>query len=398
MATITPIMPEIDFGVDDLEDFEDRIAALYAEGHRVVPIRYTLGGIAWLVLGYDEVSAAFLDPHLPPGPAVARHAAPVMGRTILMMEGKEHRTNKALVQKAFQPSAIRNSITTLLAPIANEIVDNFGDMRKLDLVANYTHRYPFNIISRMLGIDVEDEARVMKMLDGLVSYPWHPEMALRARADMTAFLASVLHDRRQNPGDDLISQLAMAEQEGEKLTDEEIFSFLRLLYPAGAETTFLVMGSLMLEVLSDRTLYQRLIDQPQDRPAAIEEALRCFSPTTTQPRYVEDGITIAGVDIPAGSFILLGNLLANHDPSVYPEPKRFIIDRPNRRHLAFGLGVHVCLGIHLAREELRISLDVLLDRLPGLRIDPDARPARTGFAMRGVQALPVIFDDILPAA
>jgi cytochrome P450 len=225
---------------------------------------------------------------------------------------------------------------------------------------------------------------------------WDREQALRARADLDAYLMPILDRRRRDPGEDLISQLVTAEIEGRRLDEEEILSFLRLLYPAGAETTFLTMSALMLEILSDHALYDRLIAHPEDRAAAVEEALRKDAPATLLPRFAETAVTIGDVEIPAGSMILLGSGAANHDPDVFPDPERFSLDRGANAHATFGRGPHFCLGSHLAREELRISLTLLLERLPGLRLADDRPIQVTGTVVRGIHTLPVAFDALLP--
>lgn len=397
MGNTVPLMPEVNFGLDPLEDLYERMAQLHADGHRVAPVRY-IDGIAWLILRHDDLSDAFSDDErLPSAPGYERISMPSMGRTMQCMKGDEHRINRALVAAAFQPAAIRRLSGDLLAPLANGIIDGFRDRRELDLVAEYTHRYPFSVISHMLGIPVADEKRVMEWVYGVLRFPWEPKLALAARRDLDAYLQPILDKRRRSPGDDILSQLVAAEIEGHRLDDEEIYAFVRLLYPAGAETTFLAMGSMMLEILSDRALFDRLKAKPADRAAAVEEALRKHGSTALLPRFTENAVTIGGVDIPANSQLLYGICPAGHDPHAFPDPEIFSLDRGPNRHLAFGRGVHFCLGSHLAREELRVSLTLLLDRLPGLRRADGDDSRISGGVLRGVQRMMVAYDDVLPA-
>jgi cytochrome P450 len=389
-------MPEIDFGLDPLADLYDRLAALREAGHRVVPVRY-IGQAAWLVLRYDDETETFADEkRLPAAAAYERTGMPAMGRILMAMRGEQHRINRALAGGALLPGAIRRATEKLLVPVANGLIDQFGERRALDLVAAYTERYPFNIISRLLGVPIEDEARIVGWLGRLIRYQWDPEAALQARADFDAYLKPLLEERRRHPGEDMISQLVTAEIEARKLSEEEIPSFLRLLYPAGAETTFLTMSALVQEVLSDRALYARLLAHPEDRAAAIEEALRKHAPATMLPRFAENAVTIGGVEIPAGSMILVASGAANHDPAIFADPERFSLERGANPHATFGRGPHFCLGSHLAREELKISLSLLLERLPGLRLTADSPIAATGTVVRGIRTLPVAFDDVLP--
>ncbi len=396
MGNVAPVMPEVDFGADPLEDLYERIAALRALGRAVVPVRY-IGETAWLILGHADVTEIFADEkRLPAAAAYERTGMPAMGRILTAMRGEQHRVNRALAGGSLLPGAIRRATETLLVPLANALIDAFGERRELDLVEAYAKRYPFNVISRLLGIPTQDEARLDGWLTQIIRYQWNPEGALAARAALDAYLTPILAQRRRDPGDDLISQLVAAEAEGRRLDEEEILSFLRLLYPAGTGTTFMTMAALMREVLSDRTIYDRLMAHPQDRAAAVEEALRKEAPTTMLPRFAETAVTIGGIEIPAGSMILVCSGAANHDPAVFPEPERFSLDRGINAHATFGRGPHFCLGSHLARAELRISLGVLLERLPGLRLADDRPIPSTGTVVRGIKTLPVVFDDILP--
>jgi len=396
MQSVAPAMPEVDFGTDPLEDLYERIAVLRDQGHRVVPVRY-IGDVAWLVLRYPDVAEIFADEkRLPAAAAYERTGMPAMGRILMAMRGEQHRVNRALAGGSMLPGAIRRAAERLLVPLANALIDGFADRRSLDLVAAYTQRYPFNVISNLLGIPAADEARITGWLSQIIRLQWDRERALEARAALDAYLIPILDARRSDPGEDMISGLVTAEIEGRRLSEEEILSFLRLLYPAGAETTFLAMSALFYEVLADRALYDRLMARPEDRAAAVEEALRKHAPATLLPRFAESAVTVAGIEIPAGSMILVGAGAANHDPEIFPEPECFSLDRGTTQPATFGRGPHFCLGSHLAREELRISLSLLLDRLPGLRLATDEPVRITGTVVRGIRSLPVAFDAVLP--
>jgi cytochrome P450 len=397
---IVPVMPEVDFGVDPLEDFYERTAALRAEGRRVAPVRFN-GDIAWLILRHADLADAYSnEAGLPAPPAYVRHTVPIEGRTLLAMTGEEHRINRALFASAFQPSAIRRLVEKALVPIANGLIDAFDGQRQVDLAAAYARRYPFNVISHMLAIPISDEKQITDWVFAMLRYFWEPERSMAARDALDRYVLPIIAERRREPGDDIISRLTVAEVEGHRLTEEQILVFVRMLYPAGAETTFLAISSMMYEILADRALYERLLAQPEDRPAAVEEALRKEGPLAILPRFTEQAVTIGGVAIPANSWLLYGNGPAGHDPDEFAEPERFSLERGTNRHLSFGKGPHFCLGAHLAREELRVSLSLLLERLPGLRlVDPGGvELTGTGGILRGAYRLPVTFDTILPAA
>ncbi len=206
--------PEIDFGTDDVPDLEELMARLQAQGKRVVRIRY-IGQPAWLILRHKELYDAFMDSaHYPCSAAHLRHSSPVMGKSILCLDGDEHRIKRALVASAFLPSAVRGYTERLLRPIANSLIDGFAGRRELDLVAEYTRRLPVLVITGLLGVPNENERQLVEWIEGLFSYPWDPEFALKAKEEVTAFFLPIIHARRAEPREDLISLIAAAEFEG----------------------------------------------------------------------------------------------------------------------------------------------------------------------------------------
>ena len=390
------VLPEIDFGRDALPDLETRLAALIAAGERVVPVRY-LGGTAWLILRHEDVGRAFRDPRqFPAAAANLRYSLPVQGRTLLCMEGEEHRINRALVADAFQPRAVQALLGALLRPLAHELIDAFGARRELDLVAEYCHRYPLRVIARLLGIPAADEDQLFAWVRGLFDYPFNPQAALRARDEVNAFLLPLIHGRRRVPQADLISRLASAQVEGHSLGDEDILGFVKLLFPAGADTTYLTMGSMMNAVLGDAVLRERLLREPGLIADAVEESVRLYGAVGLLPRYTESGARVGGVDIPPDSWVLFGVRPAGRDAAQYAEPERFDLARHPQRLVTFGGMPHFCLGVHLAKAELATSLELLLARLPGLRLAQGPMP-QTSAVLRGVRHLPVVFDALLPA-
>ena len=391
-----PLMADVDFGVDPIEDFYERTAALQAAGKRVAPVRFN-GGIGWLILKYSDLARAYPDEeNLPAGPAYERHTVPIEGRTILAMTGEEHRIHRALVQGAFQPGAIRRLMDTALVPIANALIDKFSGRDHADIAAEFARVYPFSVISHMLSIPIEDEKDVIDWVFMMLRYFWQPEESLAARAKLDAYVRPIIAARRADPGEDIVSRLIQAEVEGHRLTEDQILTFVRVLYPAGAETTFLAISGMMFEILTNPPVLARLRAHPEERPAAIEESLRKAGPLAIMPRYTEKDVTIGGVDIPADSWLLYGNGPSGHDSEEFADPESFRIDRDSNRHLAFGKGPHHCLGATLARAEMRVALTLLLDRLPGLRLAEDVRLTGTGGILRGAYRLPVRFDRVLP--
>jgi cytochrome P450 len=395
-AGIEHAFPDIDFGLDELPDLHALLAQLQRGDQRVVPVRY-IGGTAWLLFRHEDVYRAYRDSeHFPSSASYTRIAMPTMGRTIQCMEGEEHRIKRALVSGAFLPAAVRSHSERLLRPLANRLIDGFAGRNELDLVEEYCHRYPLQVITGLLGIPADDEAQLIDWIHGLCQDPWDPDGALTARAALTEYLLPIVHARRTRPQDDVISQLCAATVEGQQLDDEDILAFVRLLFPAGADTTYLTLGSMLNAVLGDAAIRQRLLADPALIPAAVEESLRLFGTVCLLPRYTETGFTLDGVEIPPHSTVLFGTAPAGRDAAAYPDPQRFDIERQPRHLVTFGGGVHFCLGTHLARAELCISLELLLQRLPGLRLRDGMQPA-TGAVLRGVRRLPIVFDAVLPA-
>jgi len=391
-----PLMPNVDFGVDPIEDFYERTAALQAAAKRVVPVRFN-GGIGWLILKYSDLARAYSDEqNLPAAPAYERHTVPIEGRTILAMTGEEHRIHRALVQGAFQPGAIRRLMDKALVPIANALIDAFEGRGHADIAAEFARIYPFSVISQMLAIPIDDEKEVIDWVFMMLRYFWQPEDSLAARAKLDAYVRPIIRARRENPGEDIVSRLIHAEVEEHRLTEDQILTFVRVLYPAGAETTFLAITGMMFEILTNSPVLERLRARPEERPMAVEESLRKAGPLAIMPRYTEKEVTIGGIDIPANSWLLYGNGPSGHDADEFTDPESFLVDRQTNRHLAFGKGPHHCLGATLARAEMRVALSLLLDRLPGLRLAEDVKLTGTGGILRGAYRLPVSFDRVLP--
>lgn len=391
MASPVPLLPEIDFATAPLPDLHSVLRELRAKAGPVAPVRYH-GAPTWLIAGHAELTAAFADEeHIPSAAMYRLHAGPVMGKTIQCMEGREHLENRALVSWAFRPKVMASSVETLLAPVARELCDRMlgaaGEEAEVDLVEELAHLYPFTVICRMLGLPVDDERRLLGWVRGMLSFPWDPEGALAASKDFTAYLAPVVAERRARPGSDILSELASAQQGGRRLGDEEIYSFVRLLFPAGSDTTYKALGSLLARILQDDALRRLVIERPDLRPAIVEESLRLDPPVALLPRMCARDTCVGPVAIAAGTPLLFGIAAAGRDPAAYPDPDRFDVARPARRLLTFGHGVHFCLGSHLARREMEVAIGVLLERFPRMTLAEPDGVVFSGAVLRGPQRL-----------
>jgi cytochrome P450 len=351
-------------------------------------------GPGYVVTRFEDVRRACTDPATYSSHANANGIGLVMGRTILEMDGREHTRHRAIIAPAFVPKALRSDLPALIGAIVEELIDRFAGNGAAELVAEFTATIPIRVIAHVIGIPMEDYATFHHWGLDIIGFTDDPPRGYAAAQNLVEFLRPLLAARRAQPTDDLMSRLAHAEVDGERLTDEEIFSFLRLLLPAGAETTFRLIGNLLYALLDDPAALAAVRADRQQVDWAIEETLRWESPVQFAARETTTATTLGGVALPAGAQLLLALGSANRDESVFTAPARFDLGRRPTEHFAFGFGRHFCAGAHLARLEARIALNALLDRLPNLRFTPGADRAIVGLAFRSPTALPVQFDPV----
>lgn len=396
---MTMVVPEtLDTEVDViLEDLPD-VAGTIAEFRAQKPAMWgrAFGAPTLLLLSHELVHAAFMaEDTFPSAAFYGNVVTDVLGRNLQCMQGDEHRINRALVSPAFRQRLMPGLVEPLLEPVAHELIDRFEPRGEADLVADFTSRYPFLIITRLLGLPRHTEEEVRRWGITMLDIQKNYDGALQASREFMAFVDPILQQRRNDPGDDLLSTLATTEVEGQRLTDEEIFNFLRLLFPAGADTTYLGLGSTIFHLLTNPEQLDVVLGNPAEECRwAGEEALRLDPPTSWIPRVNPQEITWHGIDIPAGAPMMFGIMAANRDPAVYDDPDRFDVKRRPNMVMTFGYGVHFCLGAHLARTELQVALQVILDRLPNLRFATTDGVRITGtihHLLRGPNRLPVAF-------
>ncbi len=280
-----------------------------------------------------------------------------------------------------------------MRPIVNAYVDHFAARGEADLVRELTFPFPVHVVAAMIGLPESDHPAFHRLAVELISIGIDFDGAIRAARELRALFAPVVAARREQAQDDLISVLANAELEGSRLSDEEIYSFLCLLAPAGAETTYRSSSNLLCGLLANPDQLDACAATEASIPQAIEEGLRWEPPLLSIMRTATRDAELAGVPIPAGAPVAVNLGAANRDPSRWDDPERFDLFRAQKPHIAFAVGPHVCLGMHLARMETRILLDVLFERLPNLRIDPEATDGGiTGLIFRSPKELRVRFD------
>jgi len=319
--------------------------------------------------------------------------AEVMGKTIIQMGGEEHRRQRALISSAFRHKALARWEHELVRAVVDELIDGFADSGRAELVRALTFDFPVQVIARILGLPRTDYPSFQRWSIELISGIVNWDRAQAAARALDGYFGEVVADRRRSPSDDLISDLTVAEVDGHRLADAEIFAFLRLLLPAGIETTYRSSGNLLYALLTHPDQLAKAVADRSLVAQAIEEGLRWEPPILFLLRNAVRDREVCGVAIPAGAIVSVCVGAANRDEAYYEEPERFDVCRTPRQHVTFGWGPHMCIGMHLARMETAVAINALFDRLPGIRLDPDVDPPFVqGTAFRSPPALHVRFD------
>jgi pulcherriminic acid synthase len=362
---------------------------------------------SYIISRYEDVSRAFRDQVF----TTANYdwqLEPVHGKTILQLSGREHSLRRALVAPAFRGSELQEKFLPVIERNAAELIDGFRAAGRADLVADFATHFPVNVIVDMLGLDRAEHERFHRWYTSIIAFLGNlsqdPEVTadgLRTQREFAAYMIPIIQDRRAHPGDDLLSRLGQAEIDGVRMSDEDIKAFCSLLLAAGGETTDKAIASVFANLLQHP---DQLTAVRADRSLigpALAETLRYSPPVHMIMRQPAADVTLSGGTIPAGSTVTCLIGAANRDGSRYADADRFDIfrtdlDTPNAfsaaaNHLAFALGRHFCVGALLARTEVDVGLDRLLDAMPDVRLDPSFRPAEQGVFTRGPAALPVVF-------
>ncbi len=325
----------------------------------------------------------------------------LLSHHMLNLDEPDHTRLRTLVNQAFTARMVER-LEARVQAIADELLDRVAGRGAMDLIEGVAFPLPITVIAELLGIPARDRNRFRTWSSALMTPTADAARTARKLAksrplmeDFIAYLSAVFDARRRTPGDDLITSLLQAEEAGDVLSEEELYAMVLLLVVVGHETSVNLIGNGMLALLRHPEQMQRLRADPSLLPGAVEEMLRYDCPVERAPmRYAAEDVTLGGVTIRRGDAVSVVLGAANRDPGQFLEPDRFDIGRSPNRHLAFGLGVHYCLGAPLARLEGRIAVGALLQRLPSLRLAVDERELRwrSHPIMRGLQHLPVVWD------
>ncbi|MFG2268796.1 cytochrome P450 [Streptomyces chartreusis] len=392
---------------------------LYEELRRT-PVHHEGGDGPYVISTYYEIRSLLHDPRissdarnlasqaddpLPEAPQGEGALPP----GFLKLDPPEHDRLRRMTNRPFGPPHSPRRVDGMrpeLHDIVTGLIDGIGDPGRIDLVEQFSYPFPVTVICRLLGVPREDEARFHVWADTLAaSLDPDPDAdsaerdkgAHDARMQLGMYLAGLIEERRRNPGDDMLSQLATAEGEDGPMTTMELLSTAALLLIAGHETTVNLITNGMLTLLRHPDVLERLRTEPRLAVPLVEELLRFEPPVQLVPqRTTLADIEVRGVTIPKGAALWLVLASGNRDPKRFTDPDRFDPDRPDIQHLGLGSGIHSCFGAPLARLETQLALSELARRLENPRLLQDPPPYRQNAVLRGPRQLHIACDGIRP--
>ncbi len=373
----------------------------YARMRTAEPVAYDPARQTWNVFRYEDVLRVLSDhttfsSQLRRGPVQAASPDQPLATSLINTDPPRHRQLRTLVTQAFTPRGVE-ALAPRLTAIVQELLDTVAPTGRMDIIHDLGYPLPVIVIAELLGVPSADRERFKHWSDAIVATP--PAGAPggsahgAAQREMGTYFIQMIEQRRRDPGDDLISGLLKAQIDGEHLSVQELLGFCALLLVAGNETTTNLIGNALLCFTDHPGSWERLRADRALLPSAIEEVLRYRSPVQSMFRVAALDTVIGVQHVPAGSFMVSWIGSGNHDEAQFPQPDVFKLDRQPNRHLAFGQGVHFCLGAPLARLEAKIALDLLLDRFKTIKRVPGAElVALPSSIVYGVESLPVTFE------
>lgn len=345
----------------------------------------------YAAMSFDAVNTVFRDGKMFNSAMYDATIGLFIGPTILAMGGTTHREHRNLVSAAFKSRSLIRWEPEIVRPIVNQLIDEFIGNGEADLVKDFTFEFPTRVIAKLLGLPEDDLPMFRQWAVDLISYTVKYKQAFESSAALKDYFLDQMAKRKSHPTEDIIGDLVTAEIDGERLTDEAIYSFLRLLLPAGLETTYRSSGNLIYLLLSHREQFEAVRDDHELIAPAIEEGLRFETPLTTVQRFSTEDTELGGVEIPANSVIDVCMGSANRDETRWENAEEFDILRKRTPHITFAAGEHTCLGLHLARLETRVAMECILERLGDLTLLDDGDPHIHGQPFRSPTVLPVRF-------
>ncbi|MGA2124842.1 MAG: cytochrome P450 [Xanthobacteraceae bacterium] len=366
---------------------------IWEELRRTCPVAHTerFQGV-YFPARYEDVRAIAYDTeHFSSRRIIVREQPPPrLPSPPITSDPPEHRPAKTVLLPAFTPDAIKRH-EPRAREICRELIGRFAGQRGCDGAVDFAQEIPVRVIAHMLGIPETEGARFRKWIYEILELGITDISAVqRAAGEMNAYFADVIAQRRAAPRDDLVSYLIGATIEGEPLAESHILGTLRLLLIAGIDTTWSAIGSCLWHLARNPEDRRRLAAEPALIPSAVEEFLRAYAPVTMAREVVKD-TEIGGCSFKEGQMVLLSFPSANRDPAMFTDADRIVIDRTMNRHIAFGVGIHRCIGSNLARMEIAVALGEWLARIPEFSLDPSVPMKWSEGTVRGPRLLPILF-------
>ena len=384
---------------------------VYRELRKEAPVSWSPMLQVWVLTRYDDVLEALKD-HRRFSSERTRAVNPIVQQmeryrmssgplgttpTMLSIDPPDHTRMRSLVSKAFTPKQVER-VRPHMQEIAEELLDALPEPGRMDVVADFAVPFPIIVIAEMLGIPASDRARFKAWSSDVaatLSGPFLPQDVLdrsvRSSNELADYFRGQIALRRAGPRDDLLSALCAVEEQGDLLSEDELIATCILLLIAGNETTTNLIGSGMLTLLQHPDERRKLQGDLSLLPSAVEEMLRYEPPAQMTSRVVAEEMELRGQRFEPGQVVLTALAAANRDPEVFPDPDRFDVTRQPNRHLAFGHGIHYCLGAPLAVVEARIAFEALLRRMPEPEAAFEAPEWGPSFVLRGLKSLPVVY-------
>ncbi|QWG33820.1 cytochrome P450 [Bacillus mycoides] len=390
--------------------FKEDAYEIYKESRKVQPILFVNKveiGTEWLITRYEDALPLLKDNRLKKDPNnvfskdtmnmfLSVDNSDHLTTHMLNSDPPNHSRLRSLVQKAFTPKMI-SQLDGRIQRVADDLINEIERKGTLNLVDDYSFPLPIIVISEMLGIPKEDQAKFRIWSHAVIASPETPEEIKETEKQLSEFityLQYIVDVKRKNPKEDLVSALILAENEGHKLSARELYSMIMLLIVAGHETTVNLITNTVLALLENPKQLQLLKDNSKLIDSAIEEGLRYYSPVeVTTARWAAEPFQIHEQTIQKGDMVIIALASANRDETVFENPEVFDITRENNRHIAFGHGIHFCLGAPLARLEAKIAITTMFKRMPELQIKGDREDIKWqgNYLMRSLEELPLTF-------
>lgn len=384
---------------------------LYRQLREQDPVHWSEVVDAWVLTRYDDVVAVLKDPRfsadrrraqnrLTEQAAAMIEEAGAVGRanTMLTADPPEHTRLRLLVSRAFLPHAVE-PLRQHIQQIADELLDAVQDTGRMDIIQDFAYPLPVIVIAELMGVPPEHRAQFRRWSDDVVAALGGPlgppelrERGMRSVRELEEYFRGVIAERRRKPKEDLVSVLVAAEEQGDVLSEEQLLATCMVMLIAGNETTRNLIGNGMLALLHDRDQLEKLWNDPSLVESAVEELLRYAGPVQTTARVATEDVQIGGEPIKEGQLVFTVVAAANRDPAHFPDPDKLDITRENNHHVAFGFGIHSCLGQPLARVEAQVAFSTLARRIRNPRLATEEVKWGPSFILRGLKSLPMTFD------